>query len=167
MSGYGQKSKRSRTGKEALPASISAAQREEIKEAFELFDTDGDGALDYHEVKVAMRALGFDMKKPEVLKLIRENSEDDRGVMTYAAFTAVMEQKIKERDPGEEIRRAFHLFAGEGGRKITFESLQAVANELGENLGAAELQAMIDEFDLDNDGAIDEAEFFKIMTEEA
>ena len=30
-------------------------QRQEIKEAFELFDTDKDGAIDYHELKVGLR----------------------------------------------------------------------------------------------------------------
>ena len=34
-----------------------------IKEAFELFDTDKTGTIDYHELKVCMRALGFDVKK--------------------------------------------------------------------------------------------------------
>ena len=29
-----------------------------MKEAFELFDTDKTGSIDYHELKVAMRALG-------------------------------------------------------------------------------------------------------------
>ena len=42
---------------------LSDEQRQEIKEAFELFDTDKTGTIDYHELKVAMRALGFDVKK--------------------------------------------------------------------------------------------------------
>ena len=42
---------------------LSEEQRQEIKEAFELFDTDKTGTIDYHELKVAMRALGFDVKK--------------------------------------------------------------------------------------------------------
>jgi hypothetical protein len=35
--------------------------------AFELLDTDKDGSIDYHELKVAMRALGSDPKKAELL----------------------------------------------------------------------------------------------------
>ena len=31
---------------------LSEEQKQEIKEAFELFDTDKDGAIDYHELKV-------------------------------------------------------------------------------------------------------------------
>ena len=35
------------------PSSLSEDQKAEIKEAFELFDSDKDGAVDYHELKVA------------------------------------------------------------------------------------------------------------------
>ena len=35
---------------------ITDEQRHEIKEAFELFDTDKDGYIDYHELKVPLFA---------------------------------------------------------------------------------------------------------------
>ena len=54
-------------------------QKQEIKEAFELFDTDKTGTIDYHELKVAMRALGFDVKKQEVLGIMREYDRDGAG----------------------------------------------------------------------------------------
>ena len=44
---------------------LTEEQKQEIKEAFDLFDTDKTSSIDYHELKVAMRALGFDVKKNE------------------------------------------------------------------------------------------------------
>ena len=44
----------------------------EIKEAFDLFDTDSSGTIDQKELKVAMRALGFEPKKEEIMKMIRD-----------------------------------------------------------------------------------------------
>lgn len=36
---------------------LSDEQKQEIKEAFELFDTDKDSALDYHELKVNLKKV--------------------------------------------------------------------------------------------------------------
>ena len=35
---------------------------EEIKEAFDLFDTDGSGSIDPKELRAAMQSLGFEAK---------------------------------------------------------------------------------------------------------
>ncbi len=68
---------------------LTEDQRQEIKEAFELFDSDKDGAIDYHELKVAMRALGFDLKKAEVLKLLREHDRRGDGLMEFEDFNKI------------------------------------------------------------------------------
>lgn len=68
---------------------LTDEQKQEIKEAFELFDTDKDGSLDYHELKVAMRALGFDMKKAEVLKILRDHDKSGHGLMEFEDFAKI------------------------------------------------------------------------------
>ncbi|ORY23275.1 EF-hand calcium-binding protein, Caltractin-cdc31 subfamily [Naematelia encephala] len=145
------------------PQALTDDQRQEIKEAFELFDTDKDGAIDYHEMKVAMRALGFDLKKSEVLNLMRGVVRDDTGLVEFEGFLRIMTEKLQSRDPLTDLRRAFHLFDDDNTGTISLKNLKRVARELGENLGEEELQAMIDEFDLDQDGEISEAEFLAIM----
>ncbi|GAO48899.1 cell division control protein 31 [Saitoella complicata NRRL Y-17804] len=148
-----------------LRSELTEEQKHEIKEAFDLFDNDRDGAIDYHELKVAMKALGFDAEKNEVLKILDENDRSGQRKIKYEDFARVMTEKIADRDPLEEIRRAFALFDDEGTGKISLRSLRRVAKELGEPLDDEELQAMIDEFDLDQDGGIDEQEFISIMTD--
>jgi len=142
---------------------LTDEQKQEIKEAFDLFDTDKSGSIDYHELKVAMRALGFDVKKAEVLKLMKEYDRKETGQIEYADFVDIMTQKMAERDPEEEIRKAFSLFDDDRTGKISLKNLRRVARELGETLSDEELQAMIDEFDKNQDGEIDEAEFMGIM----
>lgn len=70
---------------------LSEDQKQEIKEAFDLFDTDKDGCIDYHELKVAMRALGFDLKKAEVLKILRDHGGERDGLMDLVGFERVSE----------------------------------------------------------------------------
>jgi centrin-1 len=55
------------------------------------------------------------------------------------------------------------LIIEEGHDKITLNSLQKVARELGENMTKEELQEMIDEADRDGDGEIGEDDFVRIM----
>ncbi|KAJ7690577.1 hypothetical protein B0H14DRAFT_2486831 [Mycena olivaceomarginata] len=86
---------------------LSDAHKTEIKEAFELFDTDKDGAVDYHELKVAMRALGFDLKKAEVLKILRDHDKSGHGLLNFEDFAKIVSERILARDPIDEIRRAF------------------------------------------------------------
>jgi centrin-3 len=81
-----QKAKQRRT--HARPE-LTDEQKQEIKEAFELFDTDKDGCLDYHELKVAMRALGFDLKKAEVLKILRDNDKTGHNLIEYEDFSKI------------------------------------------------------------------------------
>ena len=118
---------------------LSDEQKQEIKEAFELFDTDKTGTIDYHELKVCMRALGFDVKKQEVLNLMREYDREGAGQIEYPDFLEIMTTKISERDPIEEISKAFKLFDEDNTGRISLRNLRRIAREMQENLSDDEL----------------------------
>ncbi|KAK2849307.1 hypothetical protein Q5P01_009141 [Channa striata] len=142
---------------------LTEEQKQEIREAFELFDTDGSGFIDVKELKVAMRALGFEPKKEEIKKMIGEVDKECTGKISFTNFLAVMTQKMAEKDSKEEILKAFRLFDDDETGKISFKNLKRVAKELGENLTDEELQEMIDEADRDGDGEVNQQEFLRIM----
>ena len=142
---------------------LTEEQKQEIKEAFDLFDTEGKGEIDIKELKVAMRALGFEPKKDEVRKIIQEVDRDGEGVIRFNDFFEILGQKVSERDPVEEMKKAFMLLCEDGQERITLKSLRKTAEELGETMTKEELQEMIDEADYDRDGEIGEEDFIKIM----
>eukprot|EP00030_Apusomonadida_sp_AF-17_P003067 a344326_281.p1 GENE.a344326_281~~a344326_281.p1 ORF type:complete len:183 (+),score=90.89 a344326_281:30-551(+) len=142
---------------------LTEEQRQEIREAFDLFDTDGSGTIDARELKVAMRALGFEPKKEEIRKMIADIDKDGSGQIEFAEFAELMTTRMSERDSREEILKAFRLFDSDSTGRVTFRDLKRVAKELGENLTDEELQEMIDEADRDGDGEVDEADFLRIM----
>ena len=102
-------------------------------------------------------------QKQEVLAIMRDYDSEGSGQIEFPDFLEIMTTKISERDPVEEILKAFKLFDEDSTGLITVRNLRRVARELGENLSDDELQAMIDEFDKDGDGQISEQEFLNIM----
>ena len=55
-----------------LRPGLTEDEIEEIKEAFNLFDTEGTGKVDPRELKAAMQSLGFDQKNPTIFNMIAE-----------------------------------------------------------------------------------------------
>jgi centrin-2/centrin-1 len=133
---------------------LTDEQRQEIREAFDLFDTDGSGKIDAKELKVAMRALGFEPKKEDIKKMISEIDKEGSGKIDFHEFLNLMTAKMSEKDTRAEIMKAFRLFDDDETGKISFANLKRVAKELGENMTDDELREMIDEADKDQDGEI-------------
>ncbi|XP_061603568.1 centrin-3 isoform X3 [Phyllopteryx taeniolatus] len=131
---------------------LSDEQKHEIREAFELFDTDKDNQIDYHELKVAMRALGFELKKVDVMQILKDYDMEGSGKIAFEDFNEVVSELILQRDPKEEILKAFRLFDDDESGTISLRNLKRVARELGENTSEEELRSMIDAFDGDGDG---------------
>ena len=104
-----------------------------------MFDTDGSGSIDAQELKVAMRALGFEPKKEEIRKIIQEADRDNSGCIDFSEFLDMMAQRMQDRDPNEDMMKAFKLFDDDGDGKISFKNLKRVAKELGENMTDDEL----------------------------
>uniref|UniRef100_T1GD07 EF-hand domain-containing protein n=1 Tax=Megaselia scalaris TaxID=36166 RepID=T1GD07_MEGSC len=142
---------------------LTEEQKSDIKEAFDLFDNEGTGFIGVKELKVAIRALGFEPKKEEIKKMIAEIDKDGSGKISYCDFIQLMTVKMAEKDTKEEILKAFRLFDDDDTGRISFRNLKRVARELGENLTDEELKEMIDEADLDGDGEVNEDEFLRIM----
>merc|ERR1711935_1090668 len=88
--------------------------------------------------------------------MIADADRDGSGVIDFPEFLDMMTQKMAERDPREEMLKAFRLFDDDETGKISFKNLKRVAKELGENMTDDEIQEMIEEADRDNDGEIDE-----------
>ena len=131
--------KKTALGRPKKRTELTEEQRQEIKEAFDLFDTDGSGSIDAKELEVAMRALGFEPKREEIKKMISDLDQEGNGVIEYNDFLELMTVKMAERDPMQEMMKAFRLFDEDDTGKISFKNLRRVAKELGENMTDEEI----------------------------
>ncbi|NXT45508.1 CETN2 protein, partial [Pluvianellus socialis] len=161
----------SRTEELAPPFPLTEEQRRDLREAFELLDRDGSGLIDVGDLKarsrenaVTVRALGCELGKEEMKRIVSELGEEGSEKLNFKSFLRVMTQKMAEPCLEKEIPKAFKVFDRDGTGKISFQNLKVVAGELGEDVTDEELQEMIDEADVDGDGEVDKQEFLRILT---
>lgn len=143
---------------------LSKEEIEEIREAFNLFDTDGSGSIDPRELKSAMQSLGFEAKNATIYQMIGDIDKDNSGSIDFEEFLDMMTAKMSDKDSKADIAKVFNLFDDDKTGKITLKNLKRVAKELGETMSDAELMEMIERADTDEDGEINNEEFYAIMT---
>jgi hypothetical protein len=63
---------------------LTAEQQQEAREAFNLYDADGSGEIDEHELLLAFKSLGFDTKPAAVKKMVSLYDHDGNGAFAWA-----------------------------------------------------------------------------------
>jgi Ca2+-binding EF-hand superfamily protein len=127
-----------------LAIELTSEQRDELRQAFDLFDTEGTGRIQSVEVKVALRALGFEVKKDELKALLTEVGTNINGTMDFNEFLRVVLHKVGEKETKEEVVRAFKLFDDKDKGHISFEDLKLISLQLGQTLTDDELKEMME-----------------------
>ncbi|XP_019616624.1 PREDICTED: calmodulin-A-like [Branchiostoma belcheri] len=145
---------------------ISGPQLEEYRDAFNLFDKDGDGLISLDELWTAMRDMGQFTSEEDLRELLHEVDPDGGMTIQFEDFVVILSSILKAEadvclpeDEEGELREAFKLFDKEGNGYITSSDLRQVLNCLGQDLSEEEVDDMIGEVDQDGDGKIDYDEF--------
>ncbi|KAL0448274.1 UNVERIFIED_CONTAM: Caltractin, partial [Sesamum latifolium] len=159
---------------------LTQQKRQEIKEAFELFDTDGSGTIDAKELNVAMRALGFEMSEEEITRMIAEVDKDGSGAIDFDEFCHMMTAKFGERDTKEELMKAFNIIDQDkneitqmiaevdkdGSRAIDFDEFcHMLTAKFGERDTKEDLMKAFNIIDQDKNGKISAADIQRIARE--
>ncbi|KAF2107167.1 hypothetical protein BDV96DRAFT_589806 [Lophiotrema nucula] len=147
----------------AMADSLTEEQVSEFKEAFSLFDKDGDGQITTKELGTVMRSLGQNPSESELQDMINEVDADNNGTIDFPEFLTMMARKMKDTDSEEEIREAFKVFDRDNNGFISAAELRHVMTSIGEKLTDDEVDEMIREADQDGDGRIDYNEFVQLM----
>ena len=120
---------------------------DEIKDAFELFDSNGEGKINVREIRGAMQSIGYDEKNPTVYEVITELDNPrskNSGGATFNDFCQTVNYRVPEKETTEDLRKVFNLFLDDpNSNTTTLESIKRVADELGENIEEIELNAML------------------------
>jgi len=142
---------------------LTEQQIAEFKEAFALFDKDGDGQITVKELGTVMKSLGLNPSESELQDMLNEVDADGSGAIEFNEFLTMMARKGAGSDPEKELREAFKVFDRDGTGTISRDELRHVMKSLGENLTEDEIDEMLKMADKDGDGTIDYSEFAEIM----
>jgi calmodulin len=151
-------------------AQLSGEQIAEFREAFALFDKDGDDSITTKELGTVMRSLGQNPTEAELDAMIQEVDQDGSGTIEFTEFLTLMAKKMRDSDSEEEITEAFRVFDKDGNGKIGTAELRDVIRNVGEDLDLSdlELENMLDYLERtagDGNGVIHYGRFVrKLMT---
>ena len=137
----------------------------EIKEAFNLFDTDKSGTIDVQEFKDALNNLGLDDNNGAFVQLLDNIDANKSGKVDFDEFVNLLTVHGSDLTTKEDLERVFTYFLGDDkGDKIDINHLRDVCELLGEKLSDEELEEMIFRADVDKDGKVSFDEYYNIMT---
>lgn len=143
---------------------LSEDQLAAIKQAFSLFDKNGDGKITTKELGTVMESLGENPTEAELKEMISEVDTDGSGTIEWSEFLKMMKERKKEGEFNEEeLRDVFKVFDKDNSGFISASELKEVSSKLGRNLTDEDVKEMMKETDLDEDGKISYEEFVKLM----
>jgi len=95
---------RASTGRAAPARRLTAERKQEIRDAFDLFDDEGAGEMPAHEVGVALRALGVRLDASELQAHLARLHEQQGlpakpGRVPFAVFLALVSEQLVRRSP--------------------------------------------------------------------
>ena len=95
--------------------------------------------------------------------MIQEVDTDENGTVDFPELLTLLARKMKDQDTEEQLMQAFKIFDKDGVEGISIEDLGRVMVNLGDKLTQLEVDEMIREADIDDNGIIDKEEFVKMM----
>ena len=148
---------------------LSFEQELDFREAFNLFDENGDGSISREELLLAMRSTGiyehddFEAHHQTIEDIMQKFDTNRDGWIEYDEFRRVMMAEIMDGvlsdEKEKEITVNFENFDVDGNGYISPSDFFVYMSDLGVELTILEVEQMFRLVDLDGDGQINYREF--------
>lgn len=142
-----------------MSSQLSEDQISEFKDAFSLFDKNGDNTIPSNTLGTVMRALGYNPTEAELHDLVQQDDDS----ISFNQFKQIMANKMKDEDNEEELREAFRAFDKDGQGFISAIELKHVMTNLGEKLKEEEVNELFSEAGIEMEGEINYEEFVTMI----
>jgi Ca2+-binding EF-hand superfamily protein len=142
-----------------------------FREAFEMFDTNQDGAITYQDLAKIFILLGITLTDQELLDMINEVDINRDDIIEYNEYISLIARRIRDSDLNEEQQEVFNIFDSNRDGKISVEELKFVMSIIAKNLlnkeiTDEEIMHMFSIADKDEDGFLSYEEFDNIINQQ-
>jgi centrin-3 len=139
----------------------------EIREAWELFDTDRDDFINREEFNNTCLALGYNFKSAEIDGIMQKYGDEvdgtDKHIISFSSFSHFLTKQSREVEVEEELMDCFIDLDKDGDGKISLQELKYAFLTMGEKFEDEEVMDLINQVDTTGQGAFTYKDFVKLM----
>ncbi|XP_071164345.1 calmodulin-like [Mytilus edulis] len=143
----------------SMSSEISEEQKQDIKEWFDICDTDKDGKLAKEEIATLLRVVGNNPTEDDITRIFTEVDTDGTGLIDVEEFQAYYVKNIANVDEKQTLIEAINSFDKNNDGFIQRDELMKFMKDLSEE----QAQGMLDMADKNGDGKVDIEEFVELM----
>eukprot|EP00053_Salpingoeca_punica_P020317 m.211287 g.211287 ORF g.211287 m.211287 type:complete len:147 (+) comp18103_c0_seq1:70-510(+) len=139
----------------------------EIQKNFALFDKKGDEKINLSELGTVLRALGQNPTQADVAKIVQDFDPNGEGGkrISFQEFLPVFNsmKNKKEQGTSADFVEGLRVFDKEGNGTINAAELRHVLTSLGEKLSDEDVDTLLANANVDNQGQIKYEEFVNMV----
>ena len=147
----------------------NSAKYRELKEAFDFFDKNNSGVIEAKEINALLGNLGKGSSQTEVADLMSSIDKDQDNAVSFDEFCVMVKATSRHeinQTEQEQLREQFRVFDLNGDGIISPSELKKVMSMMGEKITDADIDGLLNKYDLNKNGVIEYNEFVKYMLDE-
>merc|ERR1712111_207315 len=146
---------------DTLADKMAGASEAELREAFKLFDIDGDGIITMEELKSLVSKVGGDISEADAKAMIQAADKDGNMGIDFSEFAKLWEALHGEGEAG--LRKEFAKLDVDKSGYITKDEMVVTISSGFQGDKLEEAKVALDKLDVDKDGKVSYPEFLLVM----
>lgn len=141
----------------------SAQLIEELRETFEMFDTNKDGTICKEELKSVIEKVDINLTEDQFNELVDTLDRNGDDKIEFEEFVKEMSSKLSKVNRKKDLRNTFNYFDSDDSGSIERKELFMIMKRFQPSITEEDVAQIISTIDDDGSGKISFDEFSKLM----